>query len=138
MASLASVLAFAGSILAGAVSHSPRPRRYRLDGLLEPERTRWRPQAATYPEPAAVSVVGRKFVHGDDHEQLFLSGGDAAAGAGRGSEWAITQVTRVSSGTAVPPGEWRPYRTVAQVFDEIESGLANGARRVEVTYDDRY
>ena len=51
---------------------------------------------------------------------------------------AISDVTRVSDGVSLPPSDWRSYRTVDQVFAEIEAGLDRGAQRVVVTYDGQY
>src|SRR5262245_7407605 len=50
----------------------------------------------------------------------------------------ITEVTRLSDGTAVPRAEWRAYRTVDDIFAEIASGLSRGAQRVTAEYDGRY
>src|SRR5262245_20345297 len=51
---------------------------------------------------------------------------------------AISEVTRVADGTPLPSIEWHAYRTIDQVFAEIEAGLNGGARRVTVDYDGRY
>jgi hypothetical protein len=51
---------------------------------------------------------------------------------------ALSDVTRVSDGASLPPSDWRSYRTVDQVFAEIEAGLNRGAQRVVVTYDSQY
>ena len=51
---------------------------------------------------------------------------------------AISDVTRVSDGVSLPPSEWGSYRTVDQVFEEIEAGLNRGAQRVVVDYDRQY
>jgi hypothetical protein len=51
---------------------------------------------------------------------------------------AIADVTRVSDGAAVPSSEWRAYRTVDEVFAEINAGFNHGARRVDVEYDRHY
>lgn len=48
---------------------------------------------------------------------------------------AISDVTRVADGVPLPPSQWRAYRTVDQVFAEIEAGLNRGAQRVVVNYD---
>jgi len=50
---------------------------------------------------------------------------------------AITEAVRRSDNTALPPAEWRAYRTVDGVFAEISAGLRRGARRVAVDYDSR-
>jgi hypothetical protein len=51
---------------------------------------------------------------------------------------AISEVARVADGTPLPSAEWHAYRTVDQVFAEIDAGLNSGARRVTVDYDSRY
>ena len=51
---------------------------------------------------------------------------------------AISDVTRVSDGVSLPPSDWRSYRTVDQVFAEIDAGLDRGAQRVVVNYDAHY
>ena len=51
---------------------------------------------------------------------------------------AISEITRLSDGTAVPRAEWRAYRTVDAVFAEIAMGMSRGAQRITAEYDGRY
>jgi predicted small secreted protein len=52
---------------------------------------------------------------------------------------AITSVVRVSDGAAVPQDTWPyTYKTVGQVFDELEHALENDFPTVNASYDATY
>lgn len=50
----------------------------------------------------------------------------------------ITAAARLSDGTPLPPTSWPAYRTIEQVFSEIQKGITTGAQRIQVDYDHNY
>lgn len=49
---------------------------------------------------------------------------------------ARVRVVRVDDGTTIPPGQWSEFLTVAEIFDDIQTAIEEGAASARVDFDE--